>query len=116
MKSKLLSLIIVGTALSSCVYSDSQKIRTKEETIDALIGSWKPKNSSSNTSSITFIDKTHYVVFYHVKDGDLSQLSGTWSCEDTGTAHLNLGNTVNTITMISNKEMVMSKSEAFEKQ
>lgn len=67
MKSKLLSLIIVGTVLSSCVYSDSQKIRTKEETIDALIGSWKPKNSPSNTSSITFIDKTHYLCFIMLK-------------------------------------------------
>jgi len=116
MKYKLLLLIIIGTSLSSCVFSDSQKIKTKEETINALIGSWKPKNSSSNTSSITFIDKTHYVVFYHVKDDDLAQLNGTWSCEDTGTAHLNVGNTVNTITMITNKEMIMNKSEAFEKQ
>jgi hypothetical protein len=116
MKYKLLLLIITGTYLSSCVFSDSQKIRTKDETINALIGSWKPKNSSSNTSSINFIDKTHYVVFYHVKGGDLAQLNGTWSCENTGIAHLNIGNKLNTITIINNKEMIMSKSEAFEKQ
>ena len=116
MKYKLLLLIIIGASLSSCMFSDSHKIKTKEETINALIGCWKPKNSSSNTSSITFIDKSHYVVFYHVKDGDLAQANGTWSCEDTGTAHLNAGNTVNTITMISDKELMMSKSETFEKQ
>ena len=116
MKYKLLLSIIIGTSLSSCVISDSQKIRTKEETINALIGGWKPKNSSSNTNSIIFIDKTHYVVFYHVKDGDLAQQNGTWGCEDTGTAHLNIGNKLNTITMIYNKEMIMGKTEAFEKQ
>ena len=116
MKYKLLIIISITTALSSCVFSGSEKIRTKEQTINALIGGWKPKNSSSDISAIIFIDTTNYMVFYNAKDGDLAQVTGTWSCEDAGTAHLIIRNKADTITINSDREMIMGKSEAFEKQ
>jgi hypothetical protein len=115
-------LLMMGVCLSSCMLNPPKPVTTKEETISALMGTWKPKDpSQTQIKSISFGDqdaKGEYRVKIKIaRDSTaIETFDGTWVCTDVGRATLNYSMNLSSDVVLKNTRiMLVEETQVFTK-
>ena len=115
--------MVISVCLSSCMLMPAKPVTTKQETINALLGTWKPKDpDKSPVKSIDFEDKDangrYRVVIKVAKDStDVQTYDGTGQYVDVGSAVLYYSMNLSSDVMLRNSEQMLVEGTAvFEKK
>jgi hypothetical protein len=115
-------LATVCLFLSSCMLRPAQPVTTKEETINDLMGTWKPKDKAvSPIKSLDFqpqdVHGVYRVLVKVARDStNVETYNGTWDYTDVGKVTINYSLNLSSVIELKNSRvMVMDYTEILTK-
>jgi hypothetical protein len=115
-------LMVISFCLSSCMLIPAKPVTTKQETINALLGTWKPRDAEkSQVKSIDFEDKDangrYRLIIKIARDStEVQTFDGTWQYVDVGSAVLYYSMNLSSDVMLRDSKLMLVEGTAvFEK-